>query len=335
MDATTVFTMASAASELLMKVLLDAIIAKQPCTEQVLDTEYPSQKEKIELYFDTNSVNIELISKLSTLKYENRRSRAPLYFTDFPFPKGISKGVELSEGIAFTSDNIRTIRKLIETCSENRGLIISNNSIVGIGVVDDDIVDYRINIESENTWTYAKDEIIIKHSKGVFFIGESDSKVDDFLDSLFVIFEKSMGYRMNFKRIYETAITQPHGTLLVFSDFAKSEAKRLHSCNRGFCISSKAISNSLVFGLTSIDGAVFFDESAKCMGMGFILDGKAVVKGSSERGARYNSALNYIATKKQEKHNYLAVVISEDGMVDIISTLDNFDYIDEQVLIGI
>ena len=37
-------------------------------------------------------------------------------------------------------------------------------------------------------------------------------------------------------------------------------------------------------------------------------------KGNPERGSRYNSAVNYINNNK----NSIAVVISEDGMIDIL-----------------
>ena len=46
---------------------------------------------------------------------------------------------------------------------------------------------------------------------------------------------------------------------------------------------------------------------AICYGFGVILDGEARIKGERARGARYNSACNYIAGK-----NECAIIISED-----------------------
>jgi hypothetical protein len=47
-----------------------------------------------------------------------------------------------------------------------------------------------------------------------------------------------------------------------------------------------------------------------------ILDGKASGRGTSTRGARYNSAIRYVETSP---YPCLAIVVSEDGMVNIIT----------------
>ena len=49
-----------------------------------------------------------------------------------------------------------------------------------------------------------------------------------------------------------------------------------------------------------------------------ILDGRASGRGDSARGARYNSALRYV---ESSDHPCLAVVVSEDGLVDVITSV--------------
>ena len=105
---------------------------------------------------------------------------------------------------------------------------------------------------------------------------------------------------------------QKHGALLIVSDDAKIEAEIL--CNkfgRGTLINevdfSKERNLALLDGIAAVDGAVLVDFSGICYGFGVILDGDAKVKGDVSRGARYNSARNYVAGK-----NRCAVVVSED-----------------------
>lgn len=50
--------------------------------------------------------------------------------------------------------------------------------------------------------------------------------------------------------------------------------------------------------MISIDGAALVDFDGCCHGFGVILDGKAQVKGDMGKGARHNSAGNYILESK-------------------------------------
>lgn len=62
--------------------------------------------------------------------------------------------------------------------------------------------------------------------------------------------------------------------------------------------------------------------SGICYSLGVILDGLASARGTPARGARYNSALRYVETvRKQRQHRCVAVVVSEDGPVDVLPDL--------------
>ena len=72
--------------------------------------------------------------------------------------------------------------------------------------------------------------------------------------------------------------------------------------------------------ITSIDGALIIDYDCVCYAIGAILDGNACEHtGSAERGARYNSACTYLANKTDPNNVFIAVVVSEDGTIDILS----------------
>jgi DNA integrity scanning protein DisA with diadenylate cyclase activity len=68
--------------------------------------------------------------------------------------------------------------------------------------------------------------------------------------------------------------------------------------------------------ITSIDGAVLLDPEGYCYSIGVILDGKASGHGNGTRGARYNSAVRYV---ESSPYPCLVVVVSEDGMVDVLT----------------
>ena len=112
------------------------------------------------------------------------------------------------------------------------------------------------------------------------------------------------------------ASRQPHGTLLVITTEALAEADRLKlQCT---LIEPVPLTPLITRLVTSIDGAVLLDPEGYCYSIGVILDGRASGRGDSTRGARYNSALRYV---ESSAYPCLAVVVSEDGLVDVITSV--------------
>ncbi|TVT41716.1 hypothetical protein FNT36_09830 [Hymenobacter setariae] len=107
---------------------------------------------------------------------------------------------------------------------------------------------------------------------------------------------------------------QPKGTLLVITTEALAEADRLKlQCT---LIEPVVLTPTITQLVTAIDGAVMLDPQGYCYSIGVILDGKASGRGNSTRGARYNSAIRYV---ESSAFPTLVVVVSEDGMVDVIT----------------
>ena len=79
------------------------------------------------------------------------------------------------------------------------------------------------------------------------------------------------------------------------------------------------ISQSLISHLSNIDGAILISPEGIIYAFGVILDGQASKNGNSARGARYNSAIRYV-DEKSRKVNCLALIVSEDGYVDLYSS---------------
>ena len=145
-------------------------------------------------------------------------------------------------------------------------------------------------------------------------------------------------------RLFEvcrSALNQAHGTMIIISDHAAQESDRLSVTSTS--ISPRFLTKDLVENLTSIDGAIIIDTFGKCHALGVILDGESSPGiGSAKRGARYNSACRYVVSSKNRGHLCMAVIVSEDGPVDIqpelrsqicksdiTSKLDRFDELEK------
>ena len=114
------------------------------------------------------------------------------------------------------------------------------------------------------------------------------------------------------------AIAQKHGTMVVISDNAENESKRLGK--QCFAIKPIKLQSNLIQQITSIDGAILLDRDSTCFAIGVILDGLATEKGDSSRGSRYNSAIRY-CEQFGKTTPLLIVTISEDGMINLIPNL--------------
>jgi hypothetical protein len=120
----------------------------------------------------------------------------------------------------------------------------------------------------------------------------------------------------DFERVWALALAaseQRHGTILVISTGAEEEARRL--AQQGLSVSPVKLDRDSLLAVSSIDGAVLIGPDTTCHAIGVILDGRAQGTGDPARGARYNSALRYVLSSEKP---CLAVVVSEDGRVDIL-----------------
>ncbi|MGE0977913.1 diadenylate cyclase [Bacillus cereus] len=127
----------------------------------------------------------------------------------------------------------------------------------------------------------------------------------------------------NIIEVVKCAYSQKHGTTIVITtpEIAETEVERLKEQSIKInVIDTKESSyfRQVVEKLTNIDGALYMDIDGHVHAIGVILDGYAKIgEGDSSRGARYNSALRYKNGDGIEG-NCVIVVISEDGMIDII-----------------
>jgi len=181
----------------------------------------------------------------------------------------------------------------------------------------------------------------IQYKNGRFYLPTTYSNDSDtaLLQSIFERQNSSlMSSEIEIARRLLTLARSAHiGLILILStrNVIENIKKRLcYEKNRGFAFqqsielpsdSKQAI--DLLKTLSSIDGAVLVDFDGIFHACGVILDGKALAKGNLERGSRYNSAKNFIATQRTAMEDspepIVAIVASEDGMIDVFPESDD------------
>jgi hypothetical protein len=128
--------------------------------------------------------------------------------------------------------------------------------------------------------------------------------------------ESSDTERQRLWALLNAALAQQHGSMIVISEDAASEAARL--AYQGTVIHPTPMTEQLLERVSSIDGTILLDPHAVCHAVGVILDGAANPECTPARGSRYNSALRYVKGGQMRR---LAIVVSDDQTVDIIPRL--------------
>jgi hypothetical protein len=237
--------------------------------------------------------------------------------------------------------NVDAARKLIEMAGAKREgemhLVSHGDEIMGIG----DLRDIEDDCDWPNTHVFIvrftgyykwevwhnQGRIMMQVISGVPSLPRAPigrEKFDEHIDRTFTQVEANKDALWD---IIEAAADQKHGTMIVISSAAQKEAERLSDqstvLREPVKLVDKLLKETLLM-LTSIDGALLVDPQGTCYAAGVILDGLAIKgKGTSSRGARYNSAIRYVygTTTDPSKGECLAVVVSKDGTVNLIREL--------------
>lgn len=261
-----------------------------------------------------------IFSKISSQNYEGRNCRGRIAFINDE--SEIDDYIIFEDVIAITEKNVRHIRKLLEMTGESYYLCAKKHMISGFGRIVK-----NSNIQSIEFLGYAKwrllyqDKEILRSHNGEIILPKNKFDRENFIKILDVCFQDKK--RKNdfeyLARVVEMAIKQKHGTMILISSEAGKEAIRLCNNGRGTKIKPTKLNEDSIEKLSSIDGSLMMDLDGKCHGIGIIIDGLSKVKGSPERGARYNSAKDYIYYRnRNSKKKCIAIVISEDKSIDII-----------------
>lgn len=303
--------------------------------QDFMKLDYKETIRKAAKKFINSSLNMRALSNIfnqinniSSLYYESHVSTGQIVFSTENSIKenhpNIDKILILDQKVILK--NKRLIRKLLEICNRDIALLSDGKYVYGIcrlvGDFDVEREDiFIVRYLDMYSWEFLyNNKKLLKVDYESVTLPQSKVTYSEFKNRVLELFPDIEA--SNIVKLYSVmleALKQEHGTMLVITPNAKSETLRLKS--QGFRVKPKEISPSIVREVTSIDGAVLIDTQCYCYGIGVILDGMATSNGDTSRGARYNSAIRYVETIKNndEYSDCLAIVISEDGYVDIIS----------------
>jgi hypothetical protein len=288
------------------------------------------------------------ITKISSLYYESTQSKGEIIITyddkngDFIRIAGCSDHKQgIVDGFELSIINAKQIRKLLETTINDQALLVFNDKVFGIGQSHN--MRFSFTITGHLEWQLneyvmtdnvsKRDDVrskqLLRFKHGAYYLPFMTEMQQWYIKNAVHKSEKSE--RDKVYRIIDTIIKEEnlckfkHGTLLMILGDAEQEVERLCKMKRGIFIERLSIFDGIdkICPLCMIDGALFIDNDGICHGIGIILDGEAIIPGTPARGARYNAAKTYIARCFYNKPNIInayAVIISQDGNIDIIST---------------
>lgn len=261
-------------------------------------------------------------NQLSLAKYEGKENMGHLIVCRKDHP-ALDITIELSD--PFSIDEYRKLRKLLELSDEKTGVVTNSSIILGLGEI-------RKNYDTQ------KEDVFHVYFRGLHCYDIMHENQPVLLmrygrpeqAGQTIVYKK---FAEDTQRIFQgvtdnqieqmyllsnAAVDSGRGCMLVFVTDAQQEAKRLS--NQCISIKPRKLEEEAVQVLTSIDGAIIIDLDGFAHAKGVILDGIVGIEGDASRGSRYNSALTYCEHRGWQKPTMI-VVVSEDGMVDVIPKL--------------
>ena len=280
-----------------------------------VDTVISGAFQSIKIYDLFNTCN-----HISSLKYEGDSSAGKMIICKADHPN-IDIVLKLTKPVQLR--NHRRVRKLLEIASDKLHLYSDGTQIMGLSRLVGDYNPQKedlfvVSFTGSHKWEFLHYDQIVMNiedtNPGFQRPKINKSQFDDLLERTFQ--NISGKNRMRIWRMVNESTKQKHGTLIIISSEAEEESKRLEQ--QSTKIETTLLDTELIGKVTSIDGAVLLDPSGVCYSIGVILDGLSMSKGDPARGSRFNSAVRYVEMKERR---CVAVIISEDGMVDLYPKL--------------
>ncbi|NVO31397.1 DNA integrity scanning protein DisA nucleotide-binding domain protein [Hymenobacter lapidiphilus] len=255
---------------------------------------------------------------ISSLRYEGAEGVGKLLLARRGHPN-------LSEVFALTCPtpltDYRAVRKLLEMTTSDVSLLADGENVYALGrqvgqydAAREDL--FVISFITHYAWEFQHGgQVLMRAHYGHPSLPRARLNRTKFRRDLRRTFELTDSAKV--EKLWDVVLEasrQKHGTLLVITTEALAEADRLKlQCT---LIEPVPLTPLITRLVTAIDGAVLLDPDAFCYSIGVILDGKATGRGTSTRGARYNSAIRYV---ESSPYPCIAIVVSEDGLMDVIT----------------
>jgi hypothetical protein len=256
------------------------------------------------------------ITAISSLRYEKAASvgRILLGRKDHP---SIAKKISFAAPTPLSAS--RSARKLLELASDDLPLHCDTERIYGLaeehGYNPDDEDLFEVDILGHHHWELRHSgHTFMKVQYGAPSLPKLPFSEEKFRRDLPRIFREITPFDIdNLTSLVKIAEKESHGTLLVITEAAATQAGRLAA--QGTPVSACPLTPEILRHLTSIDGAIVLTPTGVCYAIGTILDGKATQHGDPGRGARFNSAIRYYESSDAP---CVIVVVSSDGGVEFV-----------------
>ena len=252
------------------------------------------------------------INDISSQTYERSGARGQLIIAD---DDNLTRNRRVTIKDPVRMLNTRSVRKMLELTDETTALLSDGQSVYGLGMCVSAPNVAKIRIEGPSEWSLSIDDtelIRVSHQQATL-----PKKLLD--RDLFEQVARKTLCDVDTERIwkaFQNSLDSGHGTTIVVSQNPLSEVNRLGQ--EALAIEPAFLGHEEVARLGRVDGAVFLGPDGRCYAFGVILDGKATDTGDRSRGARFNSAVRY---EQESCFDTMAIVISDDGMVDLIPPL--------------
>lgn len=305
------------------------------------------QRRYVNRFLKNNQLpSVDVLNQLSACFYEGSENHSRIYFSkeNLNIIECLDDGKKEEREI--TSEKIRMVRKLMEISCNNKVYLLAE-TVAGeenrffitklvAPVKDEQRVmsksDLYIKFDGFLHWSVVyNDREMVGYYQGKYRINHSDLNTDYIDDIRKIAKVKKIDEEMllNLTKVLKE---QKHGTSVILVNHRNrkqinKEVDRLCKKNRGVRVSSciqydkkkDGWNKDTLLSITSIDGALMMDWSGKCLAIGVIVDGEAKVDGNVGRGARYNSITNYVKQKRRVNYNFIGIIVSEDGMINVIT----------------
>ena len=263
----------------------------------------------------------ERFNLISSLMYEGTKGIGKLILAN-PDAGAVDLHIRFSEPVPFREP--RWCRKALQMASPNTSLIADCAKIHGLGTIAAGIDPwtnqnaFEVEFFDHYSWRLScGNRVLFISNYGAPSLPKEIFPKHRLLDTYQRLFPQSEQQGVDcFMSIFDAAINQRHGSILIVAEDAESEANRLRE--QGTKIEPIRLTPDLYRQVSGVDGAVIIDPIGVCHAIGVILDGAASPECTPSRGARYNSGIRYINSSDNSR---LAVIVSDDRMVDVIPML--------------
>lgn len=266
------------------------------------------------LHYKAGRGLLQQLNQVAALRYEKRDGSGSVEFVES------ADAADFSLRLAAPAPwgEARWCRKLLEMSSADAPMIATVDAIVGVGrrsKANPEDPCFRVDFKGHHHWEISSaSRTLLRVQAGEPRLPQAVVPPGRFYETLARLFPAMTATTQAL--LGDTLVLQAgrrHGSQVVIAQDAAQEAVRLSP--QSMAITPCEVSETLLTSASLIDGAILIDPNGICHAIGVVLDGPAHPACSPARGARYNSALRYVAASGVPR---LVIVVSDDQTVDVL-----------------